>query len=79
VCRTHENFWDDFFALVIYGRRLHHNRRGPKHQKQKRVHVEQRPEVAVLNGTAENNLYIMYIVMCILEDTYRITCTCDYY
>jgi len=53
--RTHKNFWHNFFTLVVYGGRLHHDCCGPKHQKHKRVHVEQRSEVAVFDGTGDNN------------------------
>lgn len=55
MCWTHKNFWNNFFTLIIYSRCLHHNCCGSKHQKQKRVHVEQCSEVAVFDGTADNN------------------------
>jgi len=51
--RTHENFRHNFLALVVDGGRLHHDCRDPKHQEQKRVHVEQRSEVAVFDGTGK--------------------------
>jgi len=53
--RTHENFWHNFFTFVVYGGRLHHDCCGPKHQKHERVHVKQRSEVAVFDGTGDNN------------------------
>lgn len=62
VRRARENFRHNFFALVVYSGRLHHDCCGPKHQKQKRVHVEQRSEVAMLDGTGKNNKLLLLCV-----------------